>query len=297
MIKLEPTARVKTISKHDFLRRYKTPEIPVVIEQLTADWPARRKWSLDYLCDVAGDNTVPLYGGGDRAKGRRHQHASVASMKLRDYIESLKQGENKLRMFFYNILSCAPKLIDDFTYPDLGLKLFNKLPVLFFGGQGAKVQMHFDIDLADILLCHFGGKKRVYLFAPEQKKYLYHVPFSFSSLFDIDVENPDYRRFPALQFLQGSVTELNHGDVLYIPPGYWHYIVYEEIGFSMALRAFPRKPKTFAHMLSNLVVIRTIEGLMRKFVGQTWNDRNEALALLNTHKRLGLQNLTGFQNL
>lgn len=288
MIKLEPTKRIATITKDDFIRGYKTPEIPVVIEQLTAAWPARQKWNLDYLCAVAGDNTVPLYGGGDRAKGRRHQHASVAAMKLRDYIASLKQGENKLRMFFYNILSYAPQLTKDFAFPDLGLKLFTKLPVLFFGGKGAKVQMHFDIDLADILLCHFGGKKRVYLFAPEQKKYLYHVPFSFSSLFDIDIEHPDYEKYPALQYLQGSVAELEHGDVLYIPPGYWHYIVYEEIGFSMALRAFPRKPKIFAQMLKNLIVIRSVEGLMRKFVGQSWNDRNELLAVLNTHRKLGI---------
>jgi hypothetical protein len=289
MIELEPTERIATISKADFIRNYKTRQLPVVIEQLTAPWPARKKWSLDYLCAVAGENTVPLYGGGCPAQGRRHQHSSVAAMKLKDYIESLKQGENKLRMFFYNILSQAPKLLEDFTYPDIGLKLFTKLPVLFFGGKGAKVQMHFDIDLADILLCHFGGKKRVYLFSPEQTKYLYHVPFSFSSLFDIDFEKPDYEKYPALRYLQGSVTELNHGDVLYIPPGYWHYIVYEDIGFSMALRAFPRRPKEFSRMLYNILVIRNIEGLMRKVVGQPWNDRNELRAVLNTHKNLGVR--------
>lgn len=286
MIELEPTARIANISKEDFIRNYKTPQIPVVIEQLTATWPAREKWNLDYICAVAGDNIVPLYGGGDRARGRRHQHAARTREKLRDYIASLKQGENKLRVFFYNILSYAPKLTEDFTYPDIGLKLFTKLPVLFFGGKGAKVQMHFDIDLADILLCHFGGKKRVYLFTPDQAKYLYHVPFSFSSLFDIDVEMPDYEKFPALQHLKGSVAELEHGDVLYIPSGYWHYIVYEDIGFSMALRAFPRRPKGFSQLIYNILITRNIDALMRKIVGQPWNDRNELKALLNTHKNI-----------
>jgi hypothetical protein len=286
MIKLEPTKRIATTSKEEFIRNYKARQTPVVIEQLTSAWPAREKWNLDYICQVAGENTVPLYGGGYRAQGRRHQHSSVTAMKLKDYIESLKQGENLLRMFFYNILSQAPKLAEDFSYPDIGLKLFTKLPVLFFGGKGAKVQMHFDIDLADILLCHFGGKKRVYLFPHEQKKYLYPVPFSFSSLFDIDIENPDYEKYPALKYLQGSVTELNHGDVLYIPPGYWHYIVYVDIGFSMAMRAFPRQPKDLSQMLYNLLVTRNIDGLMRKFVGQSWNDRNELQAVLNTHRYL-----------
>jgi len=288
MIKLQPIDRIETISRNDFITGYKKQEIPVVIERLTQTWAAHRKWHLDYLCEIAGDNIVPLYGGGERAKGRRHQHAAILNMRFRDYIEALKQGENKLRIFFYNILAEAPSLTEDFSYPQIGLKFFTKLPVLFFGGKGAKVQMHYDIDLADILLCHFGGKKRVYLFAPEQKKYLYHVPFSFSALFDIDIEQPDFEKFPALRYLEGFVTELSHGDALYIPPGYWHYIVYEEISFSLSLRAFPRQPRLLMQMLYNIVVIRSVEGLMRKLVGQSWNDRNELNAIKNTHRKLAI---------
>ncbi len=288
MIKLQPIDRIATISRNEFIAVYKNLDTPVVIEQLTRTWPARQKWNLDYLCEIAGDKIVPLYGSGERAKGRRHQHASILKMRLRDYIDALKQGENRLRIFFLNLLSEVPKLTEDFTYPEIGLKFFTKLPVMFFGGKGAKVQMHFDIDLADILLCHFGGNKRVYLFAPEQKKYLYHVPYSFSALFDIDIELPDFERFPALQYLEGFVTELTHGDALYIPPGYWHYIVYEEISFSMSLRAFPRQPKAFLQMLHNILVIRNVEGLMRKVVGQSWNDRNELNAVKCTHRNLGI---------
>jgi hypothetical protein len=286
MIKLQPIDRIETISKKDFIASYQKPGLPVVIKQLTKAWPAYQKWNLDYFSEIAGDNIVPLYGGGERAKGRRHQHALIKEMRFSDYIEALKQGEDKLRIFFYNILSEAPKLTEDFSYPDIGLKFFTKLPVLFFGGNGAKVQMHFDIDLADILLCHFGGKKRIYLFAPEQKKYLYHVPFSFSALFDIDIELPDYEKFPALQYLEGFSTELRHGDALYIPPGYWHYVVYDEISFSLSLRAFPRHPKALMSMIYNIIVIRTVEGLMRKVVGQSWNDRNESNAIKKTHRNL-----------
>ena len=286
MIKLQPIDRIERIAKKDFIESYQNPGLPIVIKQLTKAWPAYQKWNLDYLSEIAGDNIVPLYGGGERAKGRRHQHALIKEMRFSDYIEALKQGENKLRIFFYNILSEAPKLMEDFSYPEIGLKFFTKLPVLFFGGNGAKVQMHFDIDLADILLCHFGGKKRIYLFAPDQKRYLYHVPFSFSALFDIDIESPDYKRFPALQYLEGYSTELSHGDALYIPPGYWHYIVYDEISFSLSLRAFPRHPKALISMIYNILVIRTVEGLMRKVVGQSWNDRNESNAIKKTHRNL-----------
>lgn len=288
MIKLNPAQHIEKISKEDFIHQYMKPQKPVVIKQLSHDWPAYKKWNLSYLKKVAGDNIVPLYDSKP-AKNRKYTYAPAARMKLRKYLELLEQGEKNLRMFFYNLLTEAPQLTRDFTYPDIGLKLFKRLPVLFVGGKNAKVQMHFDIDLADLLLCHFGGKKRVYLFSPEQTKYLYRVPFSFSSLFDIDCENPDYKKYPALKHLKGELAELNHGDVLYIPQGYWHYIVYKDIGFSMSLRAFPRKPKAFLTLLYNIIVVKNIDVLMRKTVGQPWNDRNERMAINKTHQLLGIE--------
>jgi hypothetical protein len=159
------------------------------------------------------------------------------------------------------------------------------------GGTGAKVQMHYDIDLADIFLCHFGGKKKVMLFPPDQTPLMYKVPFSFSSLFDVNYRTPDIEKYPALQYLEGYETDLNHGEILYIPPGWWHYIEYEELSFSMALRAFPRRPKNLATMLKNLLWTRSIEGLMRKTVGQAWNDRNEKRAVQNTHRYLAKKGL------
>jgi len=286
-MKFSPVTRVDSLSPEDFILRFKQPSKPVVIENLTQHWPAREKWSMEYFSNVAGDVPVPLYDS-KRSTEYKHQHAATTSMPFRDYLKLLQGGENDLRMFFFNLLAETPELVKDFEFPEIGLKLFKKLPVLFMGGKGAKVQMHFDIDLADILLCHFGGKKRVLLVSPEQTPLLYHVPFSFSSLFDIDYDSPDYEKYPALKNVRAEVAELNHGDVLYIPPGYWHYITYDDISFSMALRAFPREPGTLVKMLNNLLVIRTIEGTMRKLVGQPWNDRNERQAVLRTHKRLGL---------
>ena len=287
MIKLNPTKRIDKISKEDFIHQYMKPQKPVVIKQLSHDWPAYEKWNLTYLKKVAGDNIIPLYDS-KRASNRKYTYAPATRMQLSKYLDLLEQGEKNLRMFFYNLLAEAPQLTEDFTYPDIGLKLFKRLPVLFVGGKNAKVQMHFDIDLADLLLCHFGGKKRVYLFSPEQTKYLYRVPFSFSSLFDIDYENPDCKKYPALKHLKGEFTELNHGEVLYIPSGYWHYVVYGDIGFSISLRAFPRQPKAFLTLLYNIIFVKNIDILMRKIVGQPWNDRNEKNAISKTHQLLGI---------
>ena len=284
-ISSSPIPRVTQLSSEQFIADYQKPAKPVVITDLSADWPAKQKWSFDYLAEVAGDAQVPVYSSNP-AKNKEHQHAAAANMTLKDYLTLLENGEKDLRMFFYNILQGAPSLLKDFSYPQLGLKFVKRLPVLFVGGRGAKVQMHYDIDLADLVLCHFGGKKRVLLIPPELTQYMYKVPFSFSSLFDVDFGKPDFGKYPALAKLQGYSTELQHGDALFIPSGYWHYITYEDMGFSMTLRAFPRQFKQRLTLFKNIFVTRTIEGLMRRFRGQQWNDRNERLAVELTHANL-----------
>ena len=285
MIKVSPIEEIDHLDAQTFINNYKKKNKPVVIKKLTENWPAQKKWSFEYIKELAGDKQVPLYDCVP-SKDRKHQHAPAVTMSLAQYINRLEQGKTDLRLFFYNFLSEIPLLSKDFSYPEIGLKFFKKLPVLFIAGAGTKVQMHFDIDYADIFLCHFGGKKRVMMFSHEQTRYMYHVPFSYSSLHDVDFDSPDYDKYPALKYLQGEVAELHHGDILYIPPGYWHYIVYEEASLSMALRAFPRTPVNFLKMLNNLLIIRTVEGLMRKLVGQSWNNRNERQAVIQTNEAI-----------
>jgi hypothetical protein len=257
----------------------------VVFNDLTESWPAKHKWSLDYLSNNYGDLEVPVYSSKP-AKDNEHQHAPAKTLRLSEYFSLLKSGENDLRMFFYNILKNAPTLMNDFTYPDIGLTFFKRLPVLFAGGKGSTVQMHYDIDYAHLLLCHFGGKKKVLLIPPEQTPYMYKVPYSFSSLFTVDFSKPDFNKYPALKKLNGYSAELHHGDCLYIPPGYWHFIIYEDAGFSMTLRALPTTLKQRFSLLKNIFITRTIDGLMRKIVGQPWNDKNERQAVESTHKNL-----------
>jgi cupin-like protein len=277
-----PVARVGAVSRADFHAFYRGPRRPIVLADLTRAWPARERWSLDYLRRVAGTRCVPVYDS-QPARGREHQHAASARMAIAAYVERLRAGERDLRIFFLRVVDEIPELTSDFDYPELGLPFVKKLSVLFMAGQGSRVQMHFDIDLADIVLCHFGGKKRVILFAPDQTPYLYRVPFSFSALFGVAPEAPDYERFPALKHARGEIAELEHGDALYIPPGYWHYVLYDEIGMSLSLRAVPRRPRDLLAALYNVAVVRTVDGVMRKFLGQRWNDRNEREAVRRTH--------------
>ena len=207
-------------------------------------------------------------------------------MKLAEYIEILKTQPTDLRIFFYEILKKMPELLNDFEYPDIGLKFFKKLPALFFGGGKSKVFMHYDIDLPDSMHFHFDGHKSVTLFSPEQTKYLYRVPYSIHNLESIDMDNPDFEKFPALKYAQGIQCDMKHGDALYMPSGYWHYIKYLDGGFSMTLRALPRSPKRFLNMISNVLIMRNFDNFTRKHWGERWLNYKDKLAVKRTERHL-----------
>lgn len=283
--KTTPVTRVKNITKAEFIKHYYKPQKPVLIEGLTKNWPAYKKWTLNYVQDRAGDQVVPLYDNKP-AEDKQSVYEPAKEMLLYDYIEILKTQPTDLRIFFYDILKNMPELVNDFDFPDIGLKFFKRLPALFFGGGESKVFMHYDIDLPDSVHFHFEGDKSVTLFSPEQTKYLYKVPFSIHNIDKIDMDEPDFDKYPALQYVKGIQANMKHGDALYMPSGYWHYIKYLNGGFSMTLRALPRHPKRFANMLYNVFFMRHFDNFTRKFLGQKWLDYKERLAIKRTNKNL-----------
>ncbi|MCM4169018.1 hypothetical protein KCTC52924_00218 [Arenibacter antarcticus] len=290
MGKIKTTAidRVSNISKEDFIKNYYKPQRPVLIENLTMDWNAREKWNLDYIQAMAGDQIVPLYNN-EPTKGKQNSAAPVMEMKLYDYLELLKKGPTDLRIFFFNIMDKMPQLLQDIKYPDIGLKLFKRLPVMFFGGEGSKVLPHYDMDLSDLLHFHFHGNKSVLLFSPEQTKYLYKVPYSVHNLETINMDDPDVATYPALKRAEGLVVEMKHGDALYMPSGYWHYIKYLDGGFSITLRALPRRPIVLLKMLKNILLMRPFENIMRKLWGEKWVAYKETRMVRNINKKYGKQ--------
>lgn len=287
-LNLKQIPRVSTISKDDFIKNYLKPQRPVVIEKLTQDWPAYQKWNLEYIKQVAGDKTVPLYD--DRpVKHDEGFNEAHAEMKMSEYVDLLNKKPTNFRIFLYNIMSEVPALQTDFKFPKLGMRLIKGLPMMFFGGTDSKVFMHFDIDFTNILHFHFHGKKRCVIFPPDQSPYLYRVPHSLIAREDIDFSSPDFKKWPALKQAQGFVCELNHGEMLYMPEGYWHYMHYLTPGFSISLRSYPRKIKNLSKALYNLLFMRHYDNFMRKRKGQEWIDYKNDQAIVRTHEKLNIK--------
>lgn len=284
-MKLADIPRVRNITKDDFIENYFKPQKPVVLEQAIADWPAFTKWNLDYMKEVAGDITVPLYDNRpvQHKDGFNEPHAR---MKMADYVDLLKKEPTKYRIFLWNILKEVPALQKDYAFPDFGLRLLKGLPMLFFGGRDSYTFMHYDIDLANIFHFHFDGEKEVVLFPQSETKKLYKVPHSLITHESIDFSNPDYQKWPALRHANGFKTTLKHGEVLYMPEGFWHYMKYITPGFSMSLRALARNPKNLGKAFYNILIMRHYDVLMRKLKGQDWIDAKNIRAITDTNKNV-----------
>ncbi|WP_347216750.1 cupin-like domain-containing protein [Chryseobacterium sp.] len=219
---LENVDVVNDISKEDFQKNYFKKQKPLLIKNFASRWDAFDLWNLAYIREKAGDQDVPLYDNKP-ADAAKSSDAPVAHMKMKDYIDTIKSKPSDLRIFFYIITDRLPELLKNFTYPDLGIKFFKRLPTLFFGGSEAHVLMHYDVDLGDFMHIHFEGKKRILLFDQKQSPFLYKVPLSVHTIYDVDYENPDYEKFPALKYAKGYEIFMEHGDALFIPGAFWHF--------------------------------------------------------------------------
>lgn len=286
-LNLQDVPRVQTITKKEFINNYFKPQKPVVIERFIEDWPAFQKWNLDYMKEIAGEKIVPLYDDRpvDYKDGFNEPHAQ---MKMSEYVGLLKKEPTKYRIFLWNVLKEIPQLQNDFKYPDFGLKLMKGLPMLFFGGTNSHTFMHYDIDLANIFHFHFDGKKQCILFDQKQNDFLYKIPHSLITREDIDFANPDFEKWPALKHAKGYITNLEHGNILYMPEGWWHYMRYITPGISMSLRAIARNPKNLSKAIYNIVIMRHYDNLMRRIKGQNWIDWKNEQAIKRTHTKLNL---------
>ncbi len=275
-LKLSPIEKVSLIDQKNFSDSYFTPLRPLVIKDLAKTWPASKKWTPDFFKEQYGNKQVKVYDESFVAAGK-HYMSKLKTISLREYIDTIMTSSQNLRMFLYNIKSEIPELVDDINFPILVNGLSKNFVFMFFGCKGSVTQLHFDIDMSHVLHTSILGKKTVYLFSYEQGKNLHRYPFTCRSY--VDIERPDFERFPGLKGVQGYKVVLEAGETLYIPSGYWHHFVYDEPGYAVSLRCSNQTLMGKLHGYYNLFIMSPIDRLMNILSPQGWFDWKEQQAL------------------
>jgi len=276
---LKPIDVVDDITQEEFIRKYLKPRKPVVIKNMAKKWPAYQKWTMDYMKQVVGDVEVPLYDSS-KADPSAPINASAAKMKFGDYIDLIQREPTDLRIFLFDPIKYAPKLLEDYISPkELMGGFLDKYPNMFFGGKGSVTFLHFDIDMAHIFHTHFNGRKHILLFDYKWRERLYQIPYATYALEDYDIEHPDFTKFPALDGVEGIECFLEHGDTLFMPTGWWHWMKYLDGSFSISLRAWDKSWAVKAHSLWNLTVQRKFDDIMKSRFKKKYMDWKEKKAV------------------
>lgn len=273
---LKEVDRYEHLSKEEFQRKYYIPQKPVVFRNFSENWKARTQWDYAYLSSKVGDQMVEVHGAWKENNPTKIQMPPQTEMTFDKYLKLIGMAPNNFRLFLFDIFKLAPELKSEFDFPDIAEGWVKSHPYLFFGGQGADVRLHYDIDMSNVFLTQFQGKKRALLFAPEMSRGLYKQPFSTHS--NIDLDNIDYDKYPALKKVEGYECLLEHGDTLFMPGGYWHYIQYITAGYSMALRTLNRSYMEQLKGAYNIFVIKTIDDLISKYYETEWADYKTRMA-------------------
>ena len=248
----------------------------MLIRDLASSWPALKKWSPEFFKEQHGDKQVKVFDSSFIAAGKNYM-SRVKSIPFSEYIDTVMGEKEDLRMFLYNIKSEIPELVDDIIFPSLTDSISKNFVFMFFGCKGSITQLHYDIDMSHVFHTSLYGKKTVYLFPNEEGKNLHGFPYTCRSY--VDVEKPDFNKFPLLKNAQGYKVELEAGETLYIPAGYWHHFVYDEASYSISLRCSNQTLLGKLHGAYNLLVMSPIDRLMNMISPRGWFNYKQRRAL------------------
>jgi len=247
------------------LQRHIALHAPVVITDFAA--PALQRWTPADLAARYGHKMVRVYDASFGKPGSNYM-GSVASMPFAAFLQETLGAGRDLRMFLYNLSRQIPELLDDLDFPDVGLRFSRRFVYTFFGCRGSTTPLHYDIDMGHVLHTAIHGRRRVRLYAPDQSRALYQHPFTVRSYVDLD--RPDYGKYPALASAHGYQVILEPGQTLFLPSGYWHEFHYLDAGFGLSLRAGSGRLRDWTSGLANLLALSPIDRLGNKIAPEGW---------------------------
>jgi lysine-specific demethylase 8 len=214
--------RIDAPAPERFQAEYVRPRRPVLLRGVSERWPARA-WTLDHLAHRFASASVPVLPTRngrvvvDPRRGLvRHDIAFgdyAAALRSGDTVECLTARADELPEEFERALP-PPAYSQDAPWRVMKCWL---LPA------GTVSDLHF--DLADNLHTVIFGAKRFTLVHPRQSAGVYpnRLVDSIPNGCQIDIEDPDFDRFPKLADVHPLVADLEPGDTLYIPRRWWHH--------------------------------------------------------------------------
>lgn len=199
-------------------------------------WPACSKWSIEYVRSVAGHRTVPVEVGAHYVDPEWSQTLMTLSDFIDTFVSRKRDKESNVGYLAQHpLFDQIPELRKDIREPEYCCLGENEDVEVnaWFGPGGTVSPLHHDPK--HNFLAQVVGQKRVLLYSPEDTKYLYpHPTRLLSNTSSVDPENPDFQTHPEYKNAKGWECLLEEGEMLYIPPTWWHHVRALSTSFSVS---------------------------------------------------------------
>mmetsp|Transcript_31949 Transcript_31949/g.51865 ORF Transcript_31949/g.51865 Transcript_31949/m.51865 type:complete len:341 (-) Transcript_31949:108-1130(-) len=211
---------------------------PVLIQRAMQDWPALKpgsvqSWSgFQRILKIAGHRTVPVEVG-------RHYMCTNWTLKLMPLQEYFRRhvlngsttntaakGGVTGYVAQHELFKQVPELCSDVRIPEYcAVEPRNndgeEVQVnVWLGPSGTTTPLHY--DRYHNFLCQVLGEKKITMFAPNSSSYLHPCKPPLNNTSQVDPYSPG-RYSDVLKQPHWEVT-LHPGEMLYIPPGWWHHV-------------------------------------------------------------------------
>ena len=224
-----PIESVEGLSVEEFRSRYSEPERPVVLRGAIREWTVFKTWTPAYLKSLLGAMPVKVARSPNNGEYFDPEtgvdHPRTLDVPFDEFIARAFESDSREKLYLSQI--AAEKLAP--LMRDIVVPKYARPPILFnnvwIGSKGNITRCHYDMQ--DNLLAQVVGRKRVTLFPSRHMGRMYprSLFVNKSNFSRVDVMRPDYERFPRFRQVTTYETQLDPGDMLFIPIHWFHYIV------------------------------------------------------------------------
>jgi hypothetical protein len=225
------------VSRDEFIERYAIGSRPLVLTDITRDWPAMQRWSPKYLKEKFGHLEVEIQAernADPKFEQNKLEHRRM--VRVGDFVDQVLGGgktndyyltaNNEIlrRPEFAPLLQDIGSLPDFCRREDLGRSIN-----FWFGPSGTNTPLHHDTLM--LLHTQVVGRKRWRFISPLETPRLYNYFGVFSP---IDIDHPDLARYPLFREVKVLDVVVEPGETIFLPLAWWHQVSGLDVSLSVS---------------------------------------------------------------
>jgi hypothetical protein len=247
----EQVSRYSKLDAESFIAHHVIPGIPAIFTNLADDWPARQKWSLDYILNSLQEKNISITKsvGVHHGKNKDYDSADMDLLELLTTMETrynitLDDREARYYLRAWRFWKELPELLDDFSMPEVfSDKVYSQTQQphdytwFFIGEAGTYTPTHLDYGYNSAWLYLVEGLKEwrfiqcPYFQTPEVLKKLNSDEKRCNpdqiDLFNNDTINGEYLT------MQSWTALLEPGEIIWTPTQCLHAVRNIETSFAL----------------------------------------------------------------